>query len=279
MRTEVRSGVANRAITKRDLCFDKAMYFRLRPGPPIAPYVEALWSCEGYEATHRKERVVPNGRFQLVIDLMPRGRAIVIGMRTTCSILETASIQSVVGVMFRPGGARPFFGPPADEFLNRAVSLEQVWGFGSDTLRERLLEATDQEVRLRILQAELHRRLQHVTKLHSAVRHALEEFGSDPHLTRVLKVARDSGLSRRRLSGLFREQVGLTPKLYCRLCRFQEVVRRIASGGPIDWAQLSLDGGYCDQAHMVHEFHEFSGVPPGAWLASERPFRNHSVID
>ena len=181
--------------------------------------------------------------------------------------------------MFRPGGAQPFFDPPADEFLNRAVSLEQVWSFGSDQLRERLLEATGQATRLRILEAELQQRLGQLTELHGAVRYGLAEFGADPHLTRVLKVARDSGLSRRRFSTLFREQVGLTPKLYCRLRRFQEVMRRIASGGPIDWAQVSLDGGYYDQAHLAHEFREFSGVPPGAWLASNRPFRNHAVID
>jgi AraC-like DNA-binding protein len=95
----------------------------------------------------------------------------------------------------------------------------------------------------------------------------------------ILEVARDARLSRRRFAGLFREQVGLTPKLYCRLRRFQQVVRRIASGAPIHWAQVSLDGGYYDQAHMAHEFREFSGVSPGAWLASERPFLNHAVVD
>jgi AraC-like DNA-binding protein len=56
-------------------------------------------------------------------------------------------------------------------------------------------------------------------------------------------------------------------------------MRRIASGAPIDWTQVSLDGGYYDQAHMAHEFREFSGVPPGAWRASEGPFQNHAVID
>lgn len=201
------------------------------------------------------------------------------GMRTRYGILETASIQSVMGVVFRPGGARPFFDPPADDFYNRSVSLEEVWGCGSGKLRQQLLEATGQARRLRILEAELQRRLGQVTELHNAVRYALEEFGCDPDATRVSKVAGNAGLSRRRFSGLFREQVGLTPKLYCRLRRFQEVVRRIASGTPINCAQVSLDGGYYDQAHMAHEFREFSGVPPGAWLASERPFRNHAVID
>jgi len=70
-------------------------------------------------------------------------------------------------------------------------------------------------------------------------------------------VARDAGLSRRRFAGLFREQVGLTPKLYCRLRRFRQVVRRSASGAPVNWAQVSLDGGYYDQAHMAHEFREY----------------------
>jgi AraC-like DNA-binding protein len=94
----------------------------------------------------------------------------------------------------------------------------------------------------------------------------------------IVEVARDTGLSRRRFATLFRQQVGLTPKLYCRLQRFHQVVRRIASGASIDWAQVSLEGGYYDQAHMAHEFREFSGVSPGAWRASERPFLNHAVV-
>jgi len=256
------------------------MYLHWRPTFPLARYVEMLWCCEGYEATHRQERVLPNARFQLIIDLAPRpGPSIVVGMRTSYSILETASVQSVIGVVFRPGGARTFFDPPADEFYNRPVSLDQVWSSASAMLRDRLLEATGPAARLRILEADLQRRLGQATELHSAVRYALGEFGRDPHVSGILEVARDARLSRRRFAGLFREQVGLTPKLYCRLRRFQQVVRRIASGAPIHWAQVSLDGGYYDQAHMAHEFREFSGVSPGAWLASERPFLNHAVVD
>jgi transcriptional regulator GlxA family with amidase domain len=93
------------------------------------------------------------------------------------------------------------------------------------------------------------------------------------------RVARDAGLSRRRFAQLFREQVGLTPKLYCRLRRFQQVVRRIASGTPVDWAEVALEGGFCDQSHMGNEFRGFSGLSPGAFLAGERPFQNHVALD
>ena len=88
-------------------------------------------------------------------------------------------------------------------------------------------------------------------------------------------MARETGLSRRRFAQLFREQVGLTPKLYCRLHRFQQVLRQIASGAPVDWADLALAGGYCDQAHLVNEFRNFSGISPSVYLANERSFANH----
>jgi AraC-like DNA-binding protein len=256
------------------------MYAQLRPSFPLAPYIEMLWCCNGYKSTHRRERVLPDARFQLIIDLTARSAPpIVVGMRTSHSILETASVQSVMGVLFRPGGGQPFFDPPADEFCDRAVSLDEIWGTASGKLRDRILDAPGSAARLRVLEAELQVRLTLGRGLHSAVRYALGEFSHDSRAVSVLEVAHETGLSRRRLATLFREQVGLSPKLYCRLRRFQQVVRRIASGAPIDWAQVSVDGGYYDQAHMSHEFREFSGVSPGAWRASDRPFLNHAVID
>ena len=255
------------------------MYLVRRPGFALAPYIEMLWCCEGYPAAHRRERVLPGARFQLIIDLAPRpAPALVVGICTRYTILDTASLQALIGVVFRPGGARLFFEPPADDFFNRDVSLGDIWGSASNTLRGRLLEAAGPAARLRVLETDLEQRLRRA-ELHSAVRHGLTEFGRHPHAAGVIGVAREAGLSRRRFAGLFREQVGLPPKLYCRLRRFQQVVRRIASGTPINWAQVSLDGGYYDQAHMAHDFREFSGVSPGAWQASERPFLNHAVVE
>src|SRR5689334_9924773 len=204
------------------------MYLQGRAGFPLAPYVEKLWCCEEYKAPHRQERVLPSGRFQLIMNLAAGPAAsIVVGMRTRHSILETATIQSVIGVVFRPGGAQAFFDPAAYEFYDRAVQLDQLWASASGNLHNQLLEAPGPAARLRVLEAELQRRLGEPRELHSAVRYALGEFDRDTVVSGVLEVARDTGFSRRRLTGLFREQVGLTPKLYCRLRRFQQVVNRI----------------------------------------------------
>jgi AraC-like DNA-binding protein len=271
-----------------------AMLLAHQPAEPLASYVEKLWYCDGYQVVHRKKRVLPNGRFQLFISLSdaplggPSGAngelgqpatSLVLGLRTRFSVIDTATLQSAMGVLFWPGGARAFFDPSADLFYNESVPLDLIWGSMASALRDRLREASTAAEKFQMLEAALLERVNQRRELHAAVLYALGEFARAPHIRSVLDVAREAGLSRRRFAQLFREQVGLTPKLYCRLHRFQDVLRQIAVGAPVDWADLALAGGYCDQAHLANEFRDFSGISPSAYLASERSVANRVPID
>jgi AraC-like DNA-binding protein len=69
--------------------------------------------------------------------------------------------------------------------------------------------------------------------------------------------------------------VGLTPKLFCRVRRFQRVLRRIGTGRPVEWAAVAVDCGYFDQAHFIRDFHAFSGINPSAYLAGRTEHLNH----
>lgn len=256
-----------------------------KPAAALASYVEKLWYCDGHQGVHRKQRVLPNGRFQLVFSLAEGplrapgnpseewgklAPSLILGIRTQYSVIHTAILQSAMGVVFWPGGARPFFDSPADAFCNDTVPLDLIWGSKAGELRDRLRAASAVIDKFRVLEMALLERVNKRFKMHDAVLYALGEFERAPHILSVLDVASEAGLSRRRFAQLFREQVGLTPKLYCRLHRFQGAARQIASGAPVDWADLALAGGYCDQAHLSNEFREFSGVSPGAYLAGEK---------
>ena len=249
-----------------------------RPAQPLAAWVEQLWYCEGYAVAHRKERVLPNGKFQMVIDLSDfSAPPLVVGMRSEFGVIETAGLRCMIGVVFRAGGARSLLNASADEFYNREIPLDLVWGAAASRLRDRLREAPTPAERFRVLEAALLNRASRL-ETHPAVRFALGEFQRAPHILSVLDVTREAGLSRRRFAQLFREQVGLTPKLYCRVHRFQDVVRKLTAGESVNWADVALAGGYCDQAHLAHEFRAFSGISPGAWLSRDRPFQNHMVV-
>jgi AraC-like DNA-binding protein len=87
----------------------------------------------------------------------------------------------------------------------------------------------------------------------------------------VEAVARAAGVSRQHLSREFRERIGIGPKLYSRLARFQGGLVYAGCRARVDWAQVAVDMGYADQSHMIAEFRQFTGLTPNA-LANRQWF-------
>lgn len=102
------------------------------PAPPLSEFVELLWLFDGYAPGHARERLLPMGTVELVVNLredQPDFRdPIVAGPHSEYSVLDTAHEASVIGVHFKPGGAFPFLGLPAGELHNLDVSLDVLWG-------------------------------------------------------------------------------------------------------------------------------------------------------
>ena len=257
------------------------LYHTLVPPPPLSDFVALLWLYDGYVLPHPKERLLPMGTVELVIDLREGSRgsgAVVCGAHSEFFEIETAAETSVIGVHFRPGGAFPFFAPPVGELHNLHVALEDLWGASAADLRERLLAVRTPERRMRILADELSKRAVRPLSRHRAVAAALRWF-EGPGARTVAEVSREIGLSQRRFIELFKAEVGLTPKLFCRVRRFQEVVRIAHARSEIDWARTAVACGYFDQAHFNHDFRAFAGLTPSAYLARRTAHMNHVPVD
>jgi AraC-like DNA-binding protein len=105
---------------------------------------------------------------------------------------------------------------------------------------------------------------------HRAVIHALNYFAREPESVTIGKVTAQIGLSARRFIELFTEQVGMTPKVFCRVQRFQRALCDIQRRREVRWAEIATGCGYYDQAHFISDFREFCGVTPTDYL-QERP--------
>src|SRR4051794_11284634 len=175
-----------------------------RPALPLSAWVDQLWYCENYRSPHRRERVLPSGSFDLILDLACGAPPLICGIRSGYVVIETAALRSILGVVFRPGGARAFFGAPSDAFANREVPLDCVWGADAARLVDRLRQAPTPSARFDLVEAALLERTPDVPAPHPAVTHALTAIERSHHTATIEAVSRDSGLSRRRLSQLFR---------------------------------------------------------------------------
>jgi AraC-like DNA-binding protein len=265
-------------------------YRRRRPGGALAGFVELVWQWDGPARPHGFERLLPDGSMELVINLRDEEIRLydrrdvrryerleacaLVGPHSEYFVIDTAQQGCVMGVHFRPGGAFPFFRPPANELHGLHVSLSELWGGFAREVRERLLAARTVEAQFDVLEAALMARLARPLERHGAVSYALQEFYGGGERT-IADVGEATGLSARRFVEVFKQQVGLAPKQYCRVRRFQRVIRSLPPGRVLDWAGVAADCGYFDQAHLIHEFRTISGLSPGEYAAARDEHLNH----
>jgi AraC-like DNA-binding protein len=212
---------------------------------------------------------------RLFTDDDPHGQrfepAIVGGARSSAYVKDISEPAGSVGVELWPGAAEVLLGVPAGELAERHTALSAVLGAEVQAMHARLLEAPGPEARLDLLEAFLRARLSTRRAVHPAIAGALARFA---HSADVGAAVRESGYSHRHFVALFRASVGLAPKLYCRVRRFQAVIAA-ASSARLDWADLALDAGYADQPHLHRDFRDFLGLSPAVYRALAAPGSRH----
>ncbi|WP_338264027.1 helix-turn-helix domain-containing protein [Corallococcus caeni] len=220
---------------------------------------------------------VPDGTVELVVRVTP----------TACDVHALGPREQVVrkapsevppdtlGIQFKPGGAYPFFGLPMSELAHRTLSIDTLWGKADGArLRASLAQAPTSHARLRTLEAALVERLHRDDVFEPAaaylVRRGIRLLTDATDIPRVADLARTLGVSERHLRRAFDDVLGMGPKSYARLVRFQRALQASSvqgqgQGARPDWGAIAAGAGYYDQAHLIADFRAVLGTTPGAW--------------
>ncbi|HEX6495687.1 MAG TPA: AraC family transcriptional regulator [Acidobacteriaceae bacterium] len=267
--------------------------YRLKPKMPLGALVECLWYWEGAPAPHRQERLLPQAQAAMILNLRDDpiaiyedeggarsyGTAVFSGARSNCFTIDCDQQERVVGVQFAVGGACPFFRMPMLELEDASFDMTDLWGREAGWLRERVLAAATPRAMLQVLAACLEERLhlaqRNTLQLHPAVVYIANQLDICDGPARVQAVTGKIGMSQRRIAQLFHEQVGVSPKTFHRVRRFQNTIQRLRVAERVNWAELALDCGYYDQAHLSHDFRQIAGMTPSAYLAAATEHLNH----
>ena len=265
------------------------LYLERTPVAPLDQCIHSLWYTQAPNVPHKRERVLPGGHVQVILNLArdflldcpedAAGRnmapSLIVGARSVYEIIDSSDMAELMGIVFQPGGFAPFAFDAVDLFSNQNISLEDVWGTPARGLRDRLRETPSPEAKFCALEDFLWRTFAARISGNRLVQFALDRFGQDSAVARVREVARETGWSMRYFSQIFRENVGLSPKVWCRIQRFQRAVRQLHSGADVAWAELALDCGYYDQSHFANEFRAFSGIDATSYCAKRTVWANH----
>src|SRR5262249_28234976 len=141
-----------------------------------------------------------------------------------------------------------------------------VWGRAARSMMDELEESPDDAARLTAIRRFLLSRLR---PSNSLIQAAVSEIAGTSGRTSIDALSRSLGVGSRRLERAFLDQIAVPAKTFCRIVRFQSVLRRRTPESAAGWADLAVACGYADQSHLIRDFRQFAGETPAALAAAE----------
>ena len=258
-------------------------YREYSPCPRLAPFVKCFWTLEGAaDNSSSPEPIYPDGCMEIVLNLADPFQRIhvdgrierqpgmfLVGQMDQFTRVQPGGPVRAFGVRFRPGGARPFLWFPQQEAAREIVSLESIEGRLKRQFEQAALDSGSNLERIARMETLLLSRLR--PRPEPGIEAALHSIHSQLPMRAAIA---ESGWSERQFRRRFAEVVGIGPKVYSRIIRFQRALRAIERVG---FLPAALECGYYDQAHFIKEFKSFAGEAPAAYTSRRHPLADHFV--
>ncbi|MEO7962787.1 MAG: helix-turn-helix domain-containing protein [Gemmatimonadaceae bacterium] len=184
-------------------------------------------------------------------------------------LLARGSLETFV-IFFKPAAIHQLFGLPLVEITNRDHAARAALGVAASELQQRLGNATSFEQRVRIADRFIVSQSQRASAVDSIER-AANEIVRRQGACRMDALAIYTGLSTRNFQRTFRQRIGVSPKLYARIVRFETSLKTKAALPHLSWTAIAHQFGYHDQMHLIHDFRELSGQTPTDILRDAQP--------
>jgi AraC-like DNA-binding protein len=261
-----------RGVLQRGPAAGSFRHARRSPAPElahsIAHYWMVSWDLRGLPP-HRAE-TLPHPNVHAVFEA---AASVVAGVHSAKFTRLLEGRSHVFGVKFTPGGFRPFLKAPVSSLTDRSVPIRDIFGSEADALEAVLVSSDaassdDEDAMVEAANTFFRPRVPAPDDTIALAGRIVNRILSEPGIRTVDDLAARTGLGKRSLQRLFHEYVGIPPKWVIRRYRLHELVERFHSGEEPDYAQLALELGYFDQAHLINDFRSIVGYSPAQYRSS-----------
>ena len=252
------------------------------PEHPVGRFVTSLWHARG-TIPYTREKIAPTGSSVAVFVLgdpiletpnngdgvtLRAERGFLLGPHDRPVINEPTGETYAVGIVGTAIGCQAVFGVRPSRLRGRAVDLETAWP-AAIRLRAELLASGRPEEMLTIVESFVAETLDSSIPGLDRCERAVAMLEYEP--TRpIAAIAEELGVSHGHLDREFTRVVGLSPRALARLLRLQRLLAGIDVGGDVEWADLAVELGWFDQAHLIRDFKRHTGVTPTRYVAAQR---------
>lgn len=190
---------------------------------------------------------------------------VICGQQTSYYDLSISGKTGMILIVFRPHGVKSFFNFPITELLNENLSLQDLINSEAIELEDKLFNAPNNRQRITHLENFLIKRLIHNNEF-ERVEHALKTIENSNGQIKAQDIAHEVCLGIKQFERTFSKNVGINPKKYASIVRFQNVIQMKRKHKNSSMFQLAFDNGYYDQSHFIHDFKSLTGFTPKAFF-------------
>lgn len=226
------------------------------PAPALSPYVNHYWLSRNNKDT--EHLVLPDGCVDFVYGVGGVTFGMAYGVSTRKSFCSMVPDFHYLGICFRPGQIRHFLKFAQNHLTDSSLSINGLGGLSPESFAD---EIASGEAFKRLDKALLDWLARQPIEP-SAVDFALAVIDRNIDNVSIERVASQVGVSRRQLERLFLRDVGISPKTYARIRRWQYTFGLLRTGRSMALADIAQVAGYADQSHMTRDFRHFSGQSP-----------------
>jgi len=252
------------------------------PSNILAPYIKRYWAIENTldKGEICVQRIIPTGLTELLLYFTPPPKVLTGNKYLSDSValyghqndfydMEMTGNLSVFSIVFEPQGLMQFFKFPLHEICNLNVPLQYLIGQAGRDLEEKMSEAATFHQRVSIVEGYL----LNLLKTNFAgfefrrINHIVELIKKTCGNVNINQMASEACLSRKQFERIFAEHVGISPKQYLKIIRFQYALFQKQKNLNMNLLDLSYNCGYYDQSHFINDFKSLCGLTPKQYFS------------
>ncbi|EDP70369.1 hypothetical protein FBALC1_06418 [Flavobacteriales bacterium ALC-1] len=170
-------------------------------------------------------------------------------------------------IQFKTNGSYPFLHLPIHQLNNKVIDSETLFGKDLINIRAEVLNQNTPLEKFKIVEDWLTNRFAEHKNPNADIQNILSQLKSKP-VTESREIIASYPNTQKHLINQFKTYFGLTPKVFHRIFRFNEILKQIQNKQDLIWPQIAYEFGYSDQSHFIKEFKEFSGFNPQEYIKS-----------
>lgn len=256
------------------------------PSDQWKDYVNSFIYYKGFQPEHSIERVVPDGYIYLIMELDGIERHTYINIDGQMKIDSSFSGVWLSGlqkeyisisahpnsemfvIQFNPGGAFPFLPQTISNYKDQILQAQLIFGASINTFRNDIIKAEEVSAKIEVAENWLAKNHDRTKKTNSRVLNLINQITSTSMFggSKISDLLDKDYYSKKHFIDLFKKQVGVTPKYFQRIKRFNEVINMIHQKKNIEWTSIAHQCGFFDQSHFIKEFKKFSGFNPNEFI-------------